>query len=131
LWSLRNWVDHTMAAGRFGYQMQHFTAARRALMPPFHRDDENEGFCGAMAECRLAIRRFKVDTVSADAQDSLAVIMSALDVTGLVDPPGGRHGLAIVKARQMTRQEKSDFSQAVDALATYFWFQCFAPEKNR
>jgi hypothetical protein len=98
-----------MAAGRFGYQMQHFTAARRALMPPFHRDDENEGFCGAMAECRLAIRRFKVDTVSADAQDSLA----------------------IVKARQMTRQEKSDFSQAVDALATYFWFQCFAPEKNR
>lgn len=117
-----------MPPRRFSIEMEHFGKARRALMAPFHRDDENEGFAGAMRECSQATRQLKTETVSDDARDLLAIVTKTLDYTGLVDPDG-RDDMPLVKARQMTREQKEGFSRAVDALATHFWFQHFLPDR--
>lgn len=107
-----------------GHAMQHWNAARRALMAPFHDDDENYGFYHALAHCDTALSALKEEPSDLDVEEFLAVIRKALDTQGLEDTEGD--GLYLVKARDMTRDEKQHFSDAVEHLATKFTIEYFS-----
>jgi hypothetical protein len=109
-----------------GRAMEHFNKARRTLMAPFHQDDENYGFYHALVSCHTAVDAMKDEPVDLGVEEYLEAVRGALDIDGLEDPDDG--GLLMVKARNMTRDEKEKFSHAVDTLATAFTIGYFSNE---
>ena len=101
------------------YQTQKFAAARSALMLP-HPNGEAESIAIAFHEIHHALHQFDRSRVNdGSAIKWLDVVDALMDATGIVDPDG--QGLALLKARRLTTEEKFGLSKAVDELA--HWFQ--------
>ena len=104
---------------KFSRQAEKFSAARRMLMVP-HSKDEDEVFAHVFHECSLGLYRFDVGLVEYDeARRWIQTVQQTMDTTGLSDP-GGEEGLYKVKAARLTYEQKCEFSSAVDELADYF-----------
>jgi len=100
----------------FSAQADRFLKARMALMAP-HRDGEEESFIVARTECRYAFNNFKVAWVdNKDARVWLETIQRFIDNTDVQGP----HEDLVQCIRAMDIEEKSEFSKAVEELASWF-----------
>ncbi len=100
----------------FSAQADRFLKARMALMAP-HRDGEEESFILARTECRYAFKNFEVAWVeNKDARVWLETIQRFIDNTDVQ----GSHEDLVQCIRAMDIEEKSEFSKAVEELASWF-----------
>lgn len=107
-----------MAKDRFANQADKLSQARRSLMAP-HARGEEYSFAAAFHACSQAFHRFDVSRVKDDeAVGWIETIKRLTDTTGVEDPTA--EGTWVQRARQMTFEEKYEFSKAVDELANWF-----------
>lgn len=103
---------------RFDYQGEKLSQARSALMLP-HTMGEDQSIASAFEVCDRAFHQFDVDRIKDDnARLWVEMIKRLMDTSGVDDPTG--EGTYIQRARQMTTDEKREFSKAVDELASWF-----------
>lgn len=104
---------------KFNYPAEKLSAARRILMAP-HPKGEDRSFAGAFFECMLGLEHVVLDDLDDNARRWVRTIKQTIDTTGVEDPTGSREeGLMFYRARGLSEEEKTDFSNAVDELATY------------
>lgn len=103
---------------RFSYQAEKLCQARSSLMAP-HPGGEDLSFQQAFNYCSRALHDLNLELVDDDgARGWIAIIERVIDTTGIEDTTG--EGLWFAKARSISCDEKSEFSHAVDELASYF-----------
>lgn len=101
----------------FSYQAQKFAQARSCLMLP-HPMGEAQSIADAFHMCLLGLDNLDHERLDEEAADKVRQLKALMDTTGLNDPAGV--GLWRVKAEQFTDEEKSELSELVDALASWF-----------
>lgn len=105
----------TMAVQQYMYPAEKLHQARSTLMAP-HPEGEAASFASAFEFCGRCSR--ELDQVDDDqARDWIKTIREIMDLDGLIDPE--RRGLFIVRAEQLTLDEKREFSRVVDELASF------------
>jgi hypothetical protein len=103
---------------RFSYQTEKLSQARSALMAP-HPWGEEKSFAEAFDYCTRAFKDFDVTQVKDEnARCWIETIKRLKDTTNVQDPSG--EGTWVDRARAMTEEEKREFSDAVDELASWF-----------
>jgi hypothetical protein len=103
---------------KWGYPAEKFSAARRMLLLP-HPSGEAQSLASAFHECLRGLDRIPRDDLDANARAWVGTVERTMDDTGIEDPDGER-GTWFVKAQGLTDQEKQQFSDAVDHLASWF-----------
>lgn len=107
-----------MVKDRFGYQSEKLSQARSSLMAPHIRGEEYD-FAAAFDFCSRAFHDLDVTRVEdEDAAGWIEAIKRLMDTSGVEDPTG--EGTWVHRARQMTFEERYEFSNAVDELASWF-----------
>lgn len=107
-----------MVKDRFDYQGEKLSLARSSLMAP-HEMGEEHSYAAAFHACSLAFHQFDVSRVkNDDAVRWIETIKRLMDTSGVEDPTG--EGTWVHRARQMTLEERREFSNAVDELASFF-----------
>lgn len=102
----------------FKYQAEKLHEARSALMAP-HPQGETESFVEAFHECDLAFHQLDVNMVEDEhALEWIGTIRRLIDTSSLQDPSD--KGLWLIRAEQLTLEEKIEFARAVDELASWF-----------
>jgi hypothetical protein len=99
------------------YQAQKFAQARSCLMLP-HPMGEAQSIADAFHMCLLGLDDLDRDRLDEDAADKVRQLEVLMETTGLEDPGGV--GLFRVKAERFTNEEKSEVSELVDELASWF-----------
>lgn len=92
------------------------SAARDFLMPP-HPKSEAYSYAEAFNQCSLALLELRPEDLDSVAHSWVATIERTRDTTDVQNPSG--RGTWIVKAEQLSSEEKERFSQAVDHLANW------------
>ena len=101
----------------FADQADRFSRARSALMAP-HRNGEEESFIEAVIQCKQAFKFFEVSRVEdKDVRGWLETIQRFTDKT---DAQKGSHEDLVQYIRAMDLEEKCEFSNTVDELASWF-----------
>ena len=104
-----------MTIGQYAYPAEKLHQARHTLMAP-HPGGEAASFAGAFELCGRC--RNELDQVDDDqACHWIETIRKIMDTSGLDDPE--HRGLFIVRAEQLTLDEKTEFSRVVDELASW------------
>ena len=107
-----------MAKERFGYQGEKLSQARSSLMAP-HEMGEEHSYASAFHACSLGFHQFDVSKVKDDdAVGWIETIKRLMDTAGVEDTTG--EGTYVHRARQLTVDERREFSNAVDELASWF-----------
>jgi hypothetical protein len=102
----------------FDYQSEKLSQARSCLMLP-HSDGEEASVAEAFMLCGRAFYRFDTSLIKDEnAIIWIETIKRFMDTAGVSDPTG--EGTAIQRARQLTNDDKAEFSRAVDELANWF-----------
>jgi hypothetical protein len=105
---------------RFGYQGEKLSQARSTLMLP-HELGEEQSLADAFDFCTRGLDDLGDQEIGDDnAADWIATIRRLMSTEGVHDPAG--EGTWIQRARQMSVDERREFSNAVDELAS--WFEC-------
>ena len=101
----------------FANQAGRFSRARSELMAP-HRNGEEQSFIDAVIQCKEAFKPFDLVTrvENEDARGWLKTIKSFTDNIDAQDS----HEDKVQYIRAMDIEEKSEFSKAVDELASWF-----------
>jgi len=94
------------------------SAARDCLMPP-HPKGEAHSYAEAFNQCSLALLDLRPEDLDDIAHSWVATIERTGDPTDAEDPSG--RGSWIVRAEQLSIEEKERFSRAVNELAN--WLQ--------
>jgi len=103
---------------KFSYQVEKFSSARSSLMLP-HPEGEAKSLCDAFRECSLGLHNFDESLIQDDnALNNIRKIKESMNSSGLNDQE--EKGLWRIKAESLSEEEKYDFSNAVDELASYF-----------
>jgi len=102
---------------KFSYEYQKFAAARHSLMLP-HINGEDYSIFNAFHECSVALHKFDKSQLDDNATLWIKRLESLMDVTGISDPHG--EGLFLVKAKQLSIEEKIELSHIIDELASWF-----------
>jgi len=112
--------------GDFMYQAEKFGDARRALMAP-HPKGEEDSFARAFHECWVGLKDLDESRLDGGTRHAVDVIRRALDTAGVasISPAGV---LWPSKIKSMDERERYEFSNAVDTLAT--WFDQKFPEAS-
>jgi hypothetical protein len=105
-----------MGSKDFRYAAEKLSAARRTLMAP-HPRGEAESYAGAFHECMLGLRDHGVGDFDDSARPWYETVVRTMDTKGIHDPDG--RGTWVMKAEQLSVDERVDFSSAVDELA--YW----------
>ncbi len=104
------------------YPTEKLNQARHTLMAP-HPEGEAASFADAFGLCNAC--RNGLDQVDDElARDWIKAIRKIMETSGLDDPE--RRGLYVVRAEQLTLDEKSEFSRIVDELASWLNRRVFA-----
>ena len=107
-----------MDRDRFSYQGEKLSQARSSLMLP-HPMGEARSLALAFELCSRAFHQFDTERLQDDtARVWMETIKRLMDTTGVEDPTG--EGTYFQRARRMTEEEKREFSNAVDELASWF-----------
>ena len=107
-----------MAKDRFSYQSEKLSQARSSLMLP-HSMGEERSVAFAFEFCGRAFHQFDVGRVEDEnARQWIDTIKRYMNTEGVEDPTG--EGTWVQRARMMTTDEKREFSDAVDQLASWF-----------
>ena len=102
---------------KFAYQSEKFATARRSLMLP-HQGDVTKSIADAFFECSLGLRNLDVNDLDDGARESLRKLKELMDATGLDDP--NERGLYIIKAETLTTEQKTELSNEINYLASWF-----------
>lgn len=102
---------------RFDYQAEKLSQARSSLMAPLTLG-EAHAFYSAFDFCGRAFHDFDLSKLDDSARGWADTILRFMDTSGLQDPAG--RGLWLVRAEAMTVDERREFSNAVDELASWF-----------
>jgi hypothetical protein len=100
----------------FADQAGRLSRARSALMAP-HRDGEEKSFIEAVIQCKQAFKHFDVTRV--ENEDARGWIETIKRFTDKTSAQGSHEGL-VQYIRAMDLEEKCEFSNAVDELASWF-----------
>jgi len=107
-----------VTSDRFDYQGEKLSQARSSLMLP-HTMGEEQSIASAFEVCDRAFHQFDVSRIKDDnARGWVDTIKRLMDTTGVEDPTG--EGTYTQRARRMNTEEKREFSNAVDELASWF-----------
>ena len=102
---------------QFMYPSEKLNDARRALMAP-HGRGEAASFASAFELCDRAFHHLDLESVDdPNVIAKIETIRRSMDTTGLEDNTG--QGLWMIKADKMSYEEKVEFSNAVDDLASW------------
>lgn len=101
----------------FSYQAQKFAQARSCLMLP-HPMGEAQSIADAFHMCLLGLDNLDYERLDEEAADKVRQLEALMDTAGMEDPAGV--GTALLKAEQFTDEEKSQVSELVDDLASWF-----------
>ena len=111
---MRRDASCAMTIMKYMYPAEKLNQARRTLMAP-HPEGETASLADAFALCNAC--RNELDQVDDEqARDWIKAIRKIMETSGLDDPE--RRGLHLVRAEQLTLDEKSEFSRIVDELAS-------------
>jgi hypothetical protein len=103
---------------RFAYQGEKLSQARSSLMAP-HPMGEDRSFASAFEFCSRAFYDFDVERIKDEnAHGWIDTIKRLMSTDGVSDPTD--EGTFIHRARALTDEEKREFSNAVDELASWF-----------
>ncbi len=84
-----------------------------------HRQGEDASIASAFEFCKRAFHNFDETSIEdEDARGWVEAIKAFMDTTG-VDDPSGR-GRWLVRAEQLTADQRAELSRALDALGTWF-----------
>jgi hypothetical protein len=83
-----------------------------------HINGEHNSIFSAFHECSLALHKFDKSQLDDNATLWIKKLESLMDVTGISDPHG--EGLFLVKAKQLSIEEKIELSHIIDELASWF-----------
>jgi hypothetical protein len=118
-----------MARQPFSYQSEKLSSARRALMAP-HPNGEEYGFVTAFNHCHHGLAELDLNHVEdEDARLWIDSIWRLMSTEGVRRVTG--EGLWVQRARQMTLDEKEEFSRAVAELASWFDAQFWSFHSDR
>lgn len=106
-----------MTSELYKYPAEKLAAARRILMAP-HPKGEADSFAHAFLECEHGLRDIRLEDIDDSARSWLRTIKQAMDTSGIDDTQG--RGRSFVKAENLSIEEKSQFSSAIDELADWF-----------
>lgn len=102
---------------KFAYQSEKFAAARRSLLLP-HQGDVIKSIADTFFECSLGLRNLDVNDLDDGARESVKKLKELMDTTGLDD--SSERGLYKIKAETLTTENKSELSNEIDYLASWF-----------
>jgi hypothetical protein len=100
-----------MTFAPYSYQSEKMCAARRCLMAP-HYEGEDQSFATSMACCETAFRDLDEATI-----EDQSILDHVRKIKQIMESKSGTY---LQRATQMTREERSQFSQSVDELASMF-----------
>ncbi len=83
-----------------------------------HPQGEPQAIVAAFHNCSLGLKDLDRDELDEDVQRLLAKLDWLMDTAGLEDPSG--RGLGLIRAEQLTLDQKLDLSRIVDELASWF-----------
>ena len=102
---------------KYAYQDEKFSTARSSLMLP-HTGGEAQSIMHAFHECSLGLRHADRDGLDSHALDWVRKLEELMNTDGLEDSSG--RGLFIIKAEQLSKDEKAEVSRLVNDLANWF-----------
>jgi hypothetical protein len=102
---------------KFGYQAEKFSAARRNLMLP-HPRGAAQSIAGAFHACWLGLKDLQTDNLDEGVQNWLEKLEDLMDTSGIEDTSG--RGKWVLKAEQLTEEQKLELSRVIDELAHWF-----------
>lgn len=107
-----------MMEPRFSYQSEKLDLARSTLMLP-HELGEDESLASAFDFCDRALSELDMALIEDDnAAGWIDTIKRLMSTDGVQDPTG--EGTWIQRARSLSVDERREFSDAVDELASWF-----------
>ncbi|MBK5275849.1 MAG: hypothetical protein JJE30_12455 [Desulfuromonadales bacterium] len=102
---------------KYSYPSEKFSVARHSLMLP-HPKGEAESIMHAFHECSLGLHDVDRDSLDDDARKWVHELEELMNTGGLEDPTS--KGLWVIKAEQLTIDNKFRLSHIVDELACWF-----------
>jgi hypothetical protein len=108
---------------KYVYQAETFSAARRTLMLP-HPRGEQDSIARAFHECRLGLRDLDRNGLDENARGRVKSLEGLMAIAGLSD--ANRVGTGAVKARELSLEEKLELSRIIDELAYWFRQKCLS-----
>jgi hypothetical protein len=105
-----------MARSKYGYPAEKLAVAKGCLQSS-RTPDESRRYAGAFWECQFALEKVESDDLSPKAREWVATIRRISDTDNVVDTG---HGLHYAKAQSLTSDERLEFFEAIDRLASFF-----------
>jgi len=102
---------------KYSYAAEKFSVALHCLMLP-HPDGEAESIMNAFNECSLGLENLDRDGIEEITLKNIEMLEELMNTEGLEDP--SNKGLHLVKAEQLSIDDKLKLSRIVDDLA--YWF---------
>jgi len=102
---------------KFTYPSEKFSVARSSLMLP-HPRGEAASIASAFHECSLGLHDVRDEDLDNHARGWVAKLRELMDTSGIQDPTG--RGMWLIKAEQLSEEEKFELSRIVDELAHWF-----------
>jgi len=102
---------------KYAYVSEKFASARKNLMLP-HPKGEPISIADAFAECSHGLHNINRDDFDDAASESVRKLEELIDGSGLDDPLG--RGLYTVRAERLSPDQKTELSEAINYLATWF-----------
>ena len=108
---------------KYVYQAETFSAARRVLMLP-HPRGEQDSIARAFHECRLGLNDLDRGGLDENARGRVGRLEELMAATGFSD--ANRVGTGAVTARELSLEEKFELSRIIDELAYWFRQKCLS-----
>lgn len=102
---------------KYSYLAEKLSAARRCLMLP-HPKGEADSIFHAFHECKLGLMGIDINSLDETPRDWIKKLDKLMSTAGLEDP--SKRGLWLIKAEQLSTDDKIELSHVIDELA--FWF---------
>lgn len=102
----------------YSYQAEKFSSARRCLMLP-HIPGEAESIADCFRECRQALHDLDESSLDDDARKWIGELRELMNYQGIVKESVEQGGF-LAKAKTFDTDKKSEVSETVSELATWF-----------
>jgi hypothetical protein len=109
------------------YQAETFSAARRTLMLP-HPRGEQDSIQRAFDECRLGLHDFDRDGLDENARGRVERLEELMATARVSD---ANVGAGAVKATELSLEEKFELSRIIDELAYWFRQKCLSSARDQ
>jgi hypothetical protein len=113
---------------KYVYQAETFSTARRTLMLP-HPRGEQDSIARAFHECRLGLHDLDREGLDENARGRVKRLEELMATAGFSDP--NRVGAGAVKSSELSLEEKFELSRIIDELAYWFRQKCLSSARDQ